>query len=168
MSTVGTLQQYRERYQECIRMLNGLEKTLERKLPVSDRRWHVAEDHEPYGSENELCPPGWPPRDEPGTQPRKSSWRVNLSENFAENYTGLNSSVPFAENYIGLVLGNVDDGVSFDGVDGNVDDGFVSRRVYRFMPPGDHVLHPMGARDVVRFVNRNGTHRIYGRQLRSG
>jgi hypothetical protein len=42
-------------------MLNGLEKTLERKLPASDRRWHVAEDHVPYGSESELCPPGWPP-----------------------------------------------------------------------------------------------------------
>ncbi|MFW6413769.1 MAG: hypothetical protein ACOCZS_00585, partial [Verrucomicrobiota bacterium] len=54
-----TFQQYRQRYQECVRMLNGLEKTLERKLPVSDRRWQVAESQEPYGSENELCPPGW-------------------------------------------------------------------------------------------------------------
>ena len=24
---------------ECIRMLNGLEKSLERQLPASDRRW---------------------------------------------------------------------------------------------------------------------------------
>ncbi len=56
----NTFQQYRERYQECIRMLNGLEKTLERKLPAGDRRWHVAEAHEPYGSEDERCPPGWP------------------------------------------------------------------------------------------------------------
>ena len=32
---------YRERYGECIRMLNGLERTLERQLPESDRRWPV-------------------------------------------------------------------------------------------------------------------------------
>ena len=51
---------FRNRYQECVRMLNGLERTLEQKLPASDRRWHVAEDHAPYGTENELCPPGWP------------------------------------------------------------------------------------------------------------
>jgi len=37
------------------------EKTLEKKLPVKDRRWHVAEKHESYGSESELCPPGWLP-----------------------------------------------------------------------------------------------------------
>ena len=55
-----TLRQYRDRYQECVRMLNGLEKTLERKLPVSDRRWLVEEDHVAYGLERELCPPGWP------------------------------------------------------------------------------------------------------------
>ena len=30
---------YKQRYQECIRMLNGLEKTLEQKLPEKDRRW---------------------------------------------------------------------------------------------------------------------------------
>jgi len=30
---------YRGRYEECIRMLNGLERTLERQLPESDRRW---------------------------------------------------------------------------------------------------------------------------------
>ena len=29
----------RERYQECIRMLNGLERTLEKQLPASQRRW---------------------------------------------------------------------------------------------------------------------------------
>ena len=53
-------QRYRERYQECVRMLNGSEKTLEKKLPVSDRRWHVAEERVPYDSESESCPPGWP------------------------------------------------------------------------------------------------------------
>ena len=57
----NTFQQYRQRCQECVRMLNGLEKTLERKLPVSDRRWHVTEAREPYGDEDELSPPGWPP-----------------------------------------------------------------------------------------------------------
>ena len=28
-----------ERYRECIRMLNGMERHLERQLPESDRRW---------------------------------------------------------------------------------------------------------------------------------
>jgi four helix bundle protein len=30
---------YRGRYKECIRMLNGLEKSLEKNLPESERRW---------------------------------------------------------------------------------------------------------------------------------
>ncbi len=30
---------YRSRYKECIRMLNGLEKSLEKRLPESERRW---------------------------------------------------------------------------------------------------------------------------------
>ena len=30
---------YRGRYKECIRMLNGLEKSLEKQLPESERRW---------------------------------------------------------------------------------------------------------------------------------
>ena len=30
---------FRERYQECVRMLNGIEKTLERQLPRGERRW---------------------------------------------------------------------------------------------------------------------------------
>lgn len=34
-----TYQRYRERYNECIRMLNGLEKALEKHLPLKDRRW---------------------------------------------------------------------------------------------------------------------------------
>ena len=28
-----------ERYQECVRMLNGLEQSMEQQLPASDRRW---------------------------------------------------------------------------------------------------------------------------------
>ncbi len=53
-------QTYRQRYKECIRMLNGLEKTLERKLPERDRRWQVAEESALYGSNDELCPSCWP------------------------------------------------------------------------------------------------------------
>lgn len=29
----------RDRYEECIRMLNGLERRLEKRLPPSERRW---------------------------------------------------------------------------------------------------------------------------------
>jgi four helix bundle protein len=32
---------FRERYLECVRMLNGLEKSLERQLPASDHHWPV-------------------------------------------------------------------------------------------------------------------------------
>jgi hypothetical protein len=31
-------------YKECIPMLNGLEKTLERKVPEQERRWQLAEE----------------------------------------------------------------------------------------------------------------------------
>ena len=34
---------YHERYKQCIRMLNGLEKSLERRLPEKERRWVVFE-----------------------------------------------------------------------------------------------------------------------------
>jgi len=34
-----TYEDYRERYRECIRMLNGMERTLEKQLPASARRW---------------------------------------------------------------------------------------------------------------------------------
>ena len=30
---------YKARYKECIRMLNGMEKSLEKHLPDNDRRW---------------------------------------------------------------------------------------------------------------------------------
>lgn len=33
---------FKSRYQECVRMLNGLERTLERQIPEKDRRWHDA------------------------------------------------------------------------------------------------------------------------------
>ena len=39
---------FRDRYKECIRMLNGLEKTLERKIPERERRWQVSDLMEEY------------------------------------------------------------------------------------------------------------------------
>ncbi|MBN1672429.1 MAG: hypothetical protein JXR37_15420 [Kiritimatiellae bacterium] len=44
-------------------MLNGLEKTLERKLPEKDRRWTVEEESERYATSEELTDIGWPPED---------------------------------------------------------------------------------------------------------
>jgi len=32
-------EQYRDRYHECVRMLNGLERTLEQELPARERRF---------------------------------------------------------------------------------------------------------------------------------
>ncbi len=52
--------EFRERYKECIRMLNGLEKALERKIPVRERRWQVAEEAVLYGVDYEALPQGWP------------------------------------------------------------------------------------------------------------
>src|SRR5438094_3628407 len=37
--TKETYEGFRERYQECIRMLNGIERKLEQYLPERDRRW---------------------------------------------------------------------------------------------------------------------------------
>ncbi|OGV60111.1 MAG: hypothetical protein A2498_02200 [Lentisphaerae bacterium RIFOXYC12_FULL_60_16] len=48
------------RYQECIRMLNGLERTLERKIPSAERRWQIAESPPAYGNNDESSPSGWP------------------------------------------------------------------------------------------------------------
>src|SRR4029077_57442 len=39
---------FRAKYKECIRMLNGLERTLERKLPQGERRWVVGEHQQDY------------------------------------------------------------------------------------------------------------------------
>ena len=41
-------------------MLHGMESTLERKLPASDRRWEVDENARKYGSVTELRPSRWP------------------------------------------------------------------------------------------------------------
>jgi len=51
--------EFRRRYKECIRMLNGLEKTLERKIPERERRWHLAEESSVYGVNDEPLIQGW-------------------------------------------------------------------------------------------------------------
>lgn len=58
-----TEKEYRElrgRYKECIRMLNGLERTLERKIPERERRWRVAEESVEYNLNDKIHPQGWP------------------------------------------------------------------------------------------------------------
>jgi four helix bundle protein len=47
--TIATYEHYRNRYDECIKMLNGLERTYEKQLPASERRWPgtVPEEPEP-------------------------------------------------------------------------------------------------------------------------
>jgi hypothetical protein len=58
--TESTYLEFRDRYKECIRMLNGLERTLERKIPKREQRWQVAEKLATYGVNYELCLQGWP------------------------------------------------------------------------------------------------------------
>ena len=52
--------EFRRRYKECIRMLNGLEKTLERKVPKQEQRWHISEEAAVFGSSDETLSHGWP------------------------------------------------------------------------------------------------------------
>ena len=52
--------EFRSRYKECIRMLNGLEKTLERKIPEIEQRWQITEEPAVFGSSDETLPPSWP------------------------------------------------------------------------------------------------------------
>lgn len=54
--TEKTYIEFRSRYKECIRMLNGLEKSLERHIPERDRRWKIAEESASYGLIDELIP----------------------------------------------------------------------------------------------------------------
>jgi hypothetical protein len=58
--TNRTYREFQDRYKECIRMLNGLEKTLERKVPEKDRRWQVAEEAQVYHANDEMYSRGWP------------------------------------------------------------------------------------------------------------
>jgi four helix bundle protein len=53
-----TYKALRARYKECIRMLNGLERSLERHLPEEARRWHLAETASMYMSDESQT--GWP------------------------------------------------------------------------------------------------------------
>jgi four helix bundle protein len=57
--TSEVYESFRMRYKECIRMLNGLERTLEQKLPEEERRWIVKEYSGPYDNSTELGG-GWP------------------------------------------------------------------------------------------------------------
>jgi four helix bundle protein len=52
--------EFRGRYKECIRMLNGLEKTLEKNIPERERRWQVNEESVVYGSNSDIHSQGWP------------------------------------------------------------------------------------------------------------
>ena len=52
--------EFKGRYKECIRMLNGLEKTLERKIPERERRWQVTEGSAVYSLNDEPHSLGWP------------------------------------------------------------------------------------------------------------
>jgi len=65
--TISTYKNYKNRYKECIRMLNGLEKTLERKVPERDRRWQVAEEASVYSKDIEMNSKGWPVNMDPNT-----------------------------------------------------------------------------------------------------
>ncbi|MFO7984274.1 MAG: four helix bundle protein [Desulfatiglandaceae bacterium] len=52
--------EFRSGYKECIRMLNGLEKTLEQKIPDRERRWQLAEEMAVYGQKDDPLFLGWP------------------------------------------------------------------------------------------------------------
>jgi hypothetical protein len=54
------MEAYRSRYKECIRMLNGLEKTLERKIPERERKWQLAEKTAVYATNSKTNTQGWP------------------------------------------------------------------------------------------------------------
>ena len=52
---------YRARYDECVRMLNGLERKLEQRLPPTERRWpdRVADAAAAYVVEEETADQGF-------------------------------------------------------------------------------------------------------------
>ena len=60
MNTEKVFLEIRGRYKECICILNGSEKTLERKVPERERRWQLAEETAVYGVNDESFPQGWP------------------------------------------------------------------------------------------------------------
>jgi four helix bundle protein len=57
--TAVVYESFRAKYKECIRMPNGLEKTLERKLPEGERRWVVKEHPETYSDNSDIVDSGW-------------------------------------------------------------------------------------------------------------
>jgi len=59
-----TYTQYRDRYHECIRMLNGIERTLEKQLPANERRW-LSDKPQEYGATDE----GYPSSSHPDSEP---------------------------------------------------------------------------------------------------
>lgn len=58
---------FRRRHKECIRMLNGLEKTIEHKVPERERRWQVSEETSMSHKYKETGLGGWPNPLEPWT-----------------------------------------------------------------------------------------------------
>ena len=75
--TRATYDSFHARYQECIRMLNGMERTLEIQLPEADRRWpgaSIHEEPEDYGA----TPCGYPVPDPAPLNPEP------LSENLVD------------------------------------------------------------------------------------
>jgi four helix bundle protein len=48
------------RFKEFIPILNGLEKTLERKIPKQEQRWQIAEKPATFGSNDATLRHGWP------------------------------------------------------------------------------------------------------------
>jgi four helix bundle protein len=48
----STYSSYRSRYKECIRMLNGLERSLEKHVPKSERRWMAQGESSSLNSEH--------------------------------------------------------------------------------------------------------------------
>ncbi len=69
--TETNYEEYQSRYKECIRMLNGLEKVLERKIPKSARRWEIDESVTEYGHYNDESAIPWPaPASEPEPEPQ--------------------------------------------------------------------------------------------------
>jgi len=58
--TAEVYESFHTKSKECIRMLNGLEKTLERKLPEGERRWVVKERPETYSDNSDIVDSGWP------------------------------------------------------------------------------------------------------------
>ena len=49
---------------ECIRMLNGLETTFERKIPKREQRWQISEELAGFANSDKKLHSGWPVNEE--------------------------------------------------------------------------------------------------------